>query len=101
MEKQREYEIEPLTDSELEELERNFRRRKSGFYHQVEEQLNKSGLVKVTVPKRTIAGGLWNYFQKQKGYIVKQYKKSDNEIIVIIMTKEKQQELEKKKQMKK
>ena len=101
MSEQKEYEISDITEEELIELEKSFRKRKSGFYHQVEEQLNKTGLVKVTVNRRTVAGGLWNYFQKQKGYIVRQYKKSDDEIVVIIMTKEKQQELEKKKQMKK
>jgi ribosomal protein L21E len=101
MEKQREYEIEPITDEELEELEKSFRKRKSGFYAEIEKQLEKSGLVKITVDRRTVAGGIWNYFSKQKGYVVKQIKKSDSEIIVIIMTKEKQQELEKKKQVKK
>jgi len=101
MEKQKEYEISDITEEELEILEQTSRKRKSGFYHQVEEQLKKSGLVKVTVDRRTVAGGLWNYFAKKLGYVVRQYKKSDDEIIVIIMTKEKQQELEKKKQMKK
>jgi hypothetical protein len=98
MEREKEYTIEPIEESELEELEKNFRKRKSGFYHQVEEQLEKSGLVKVVVNKRTVAGGLWNYFAKKLGYVVKQIKKSDSEIIVIIMTKQKFEEIQKKRQ---
>ena len=101
MEKEREYTIEDITEEELEILEKTSRRRKTGFYAEVEKQLEKSGLVKVTVDRRTVAGGLWNYFAKGKGYTVKQIKKSDSEIIVIIAKPEKWAEIQSKKQMKK
>jgi len=101
MSEQKEYEISDITEEELEELEKSLRQRKSGFYAEIEKQLQKTGIAKITVPKRTIAGGIWNYFQKQKGYVVKQMKKSDNEIIVIVMTKQKWAEIQQKKQVKK
>jgi hypothetical protein len=101
MGEKREYEIEPISDEELEELEKSFRKRKSGFYAEIEKQLEKSGLVKITVDRRTVAGGIWNYFSKQKGYVVKQIKKSEQEILVIIAKPEKWAEIQSKKQVKK
>jgi hypothetical protein len=101
MNEEKTYQIEPISDEELEQLEKSFRKRKSGFYSEVEKQLEKNGLVKVIVPKRTIAGGLWNYFSKQKGYVVKQIKKSEQEILVIIAKPEKWAETQSKKQVKK
>jgi len=98
MEKQKEYEISDITEEELEILEQTSRKRAKGFYAEVESQLREKGIIKVTVDKRTKAGGLWNQFSKKLGYVVRQYKKSDNEIVVVIMTKEKAKELEKKKQ---
>jgi hypothetical protein len=101
MTEEKSYMIEEITEEELEILERNLRKRKTGFYAEIEKQLEKSGLVKITVDRRTVAGGLWNYFSKQKGYVVKQIKKSDSEIIVIIATPERWEEIQKKKQVKK
>jgi ribosomal protein L21E len=101
MSEKKEYQIEPIDESELEELEKSFRKRKSGFYAEIEKQLEKSGLVKITVDRRTVAGGIWNYFQKQKGYVVKQIKKSETEILVIVATPQKWAEIQSKKQVKK
>ena len=95
------YEISDITEEELEILEQTSRKRAKGFYSEIEKQLLQKGIVKVVVEKRTVAGGLWNHFAKQKGHIVKQLKKSDSEIIVIIATKQKWAEIQQKKQAKK